>query len=292
MHRSHSKKRDRQTPVFPPVARFAAALSVAAAAYFSYSAYGVTNTAPVEAASGPKDGSSNAGQKTRMPALLEERSNRPGKEEGMPRLRTALFGPLQKKAEPPQFKDALTTLFWVGEKATRDNGYIGNSESFWDNAWAAHYGGTDDPARRCGFHPCGFTPRENPFYVALPYGERDEAGQLKASAGGITALLISHGGHAPSLKNHWVEIRWGNRSCFAQWEDVGPFEADDFDYVFGGAKKPKNRLGVGAGLDVSPAVWSYLGLTENAVTSWRLVSEAQVPSGPWREIITRSGVTR
>jgi hypothetical protein len=42
---------------------------------------------------------------------------------------------------------------------------------------------------------------------------------------------------------------------------VGPFEVDDFDYVFGATPNPRNTFDVKAGLDVSPAVWHYLGMT-------------------------------
>lgn len=204
--------------------------------------------------------------------------------------KSAFLGPAPQGQQAPRpFKQAMTTLFWTGERATGENDYIANTESFWDKHWAAHYGGVDDPERRCGFHPCGFTPRENPFYVALPYGELDDSGKLKANASAIPLHLVSQGAREPSLKNHWVEIRRGNRTCYGQWEDVGPFETDDFDYVFGSAPHPKNRAGVGAGLDVSPAVWKCLGLEANATTSWRLVSEAEVPAGPWKDIITRGG---
>jgi hypothetical protein len=45
---------------------------------------------------------------------------------------------------------------------------------------------------------------------------------------------------------------------------------------------------MGAGLDVSPAVWDYLRMTDNGLTSWRFVNAADLPNGPWNEIITTS----
>src|SRR5260370_17065361 len=33
-------------------------------------------------------------------------------------------------------------------------------------------------------------------------------------------------------KEKWVAIRPGNRVCYAQWEDVGPFRTDHWQYVF------------------------------------------------------------
>ena len=69
------------------------------------------------------------------------------------------------------FKSTVTTLFWVGEPSDADNAFIPNDVSYWDQDWQASYGGVDDPDRRNGYWPADFTPRENPFYVALPYGE-------------------------------------------------------------------------------------------------------------------------
>jgi hypothetical protein len=44
--------------------------------------------------------------------------------------------------------------------------------------------------------------------------------------------------------------------------------------------------------DVSPAVWHYLGMNENGLTEWRFIAAADVPSGPWTEIVTISGNNR
>ena len=61
-------------------------------------------------------------------------------------------------------------------------------------------------------------------------------------------------------QHHWIAIRKGNRTCYAQWEDCGPFRTDHFQYVFQG-ERPKPNLNHGAGLDVSPAVRDYLGFS-------------------------------
>jgi len=111
--------------------------------------------------------------------------------------------------------------------------------------------------------PAGFTPKENPFYVALPYGEFEEDNSLKHAARSVPWYRP---GVSPLLKNRWVEIRRGEQSCFAQWEDVGPCNEDDFDYVFGEAATPLNSFDAKAGLDVSPAVWHHLGMTDNGIT--------------------------
>ncbi|MBP9710753.1 MAG: hypothetical protein KBD50_00590 [Candidatus Pacebacteria bacterium] len=191
----------------------------------------------------------------------------------------------------PVYKTTLTTQFWVGEVSDESNGFIPNHESYWDDQWMQHFGGVDDPECRKGFYPCGFTPKENPFYVALPYGEYEEESDgltLKSS----TRLIpwFSPESSQELLKNRWVEVRYGNKTCYGQWQDVGPFLTDDFTYVFG-SDAPHNTFGVGAGLDVSPALWDCLGLTTNEITKWRFVSASEVPAGPWKEIITTRGVS-
>ena len=82
-------------------------------------------------------------------------------------------------------------------------------------------------------------------------------------------------------KDRWLAIRKGNRTCYAQWEDCGPFRTDHFQYVFQN-ERPKPNLNRGAGLDVSPAVRDYLGLGPTDVTDWQFVEVRDVPPGPWR----------
>ena len=190
-----------------------------------------------------------------------------------------------------EFKSTITTLFWVGEPPDDDNGFIPNDQSYWDKEWQLNFGGVDDPNIRNGPWPAGFRPKENPFYVALPFGEfASELGsELKANAQQVPWY---NSGLSPLLKNRWVEIRFGERTCYAQWEDVGPFEVDDFAYVFGEAEIPLNSFDERAGLDASPAVWHYLGMTENELTAWRFVDAADVTPGPWTEIVTTSGNNR
>ncbi len=193
------------------------------------------------------------------------------------------------RSEPNPFKVTMTTLFWVGEPSNEENDFIPNDQSYWDKDWQENYGG-DDPERRNRHWPAGFTPKQNPFYVALPYGEFTEHGDaLKHNARHVPWY---RSGLDPLLKNRWVEIRRNDRSCFAQWQDVGPCGEDDFDFVFGTAGKPRNTFDAKAGLDVSPAVWHHLGMTDNGLSAWRFVEEADVPAGPWTEIVTTLGNNR
>jgi hypothetical protein len=187
------------------------------------------------------------------------------------------------------FKSTMTTLFWVGEPSDAENSFIPNDASYWDGAWQNHFGGVDDPERRDGYWPAAFRPKENPFYVALPYGEFVRDLKLKPEAQNIPWYRR---GLSPLLKNRWVKIRRAGRSCYAQWQDVGPCNEDDFDFVFGDANKPRNTFDAKAGLDVSPAVWHFLGMKDNTLTSWRFVDAVDVPAGPWTEIITTSSNNR
>ena len=95
-----------------------------------------------------------------------------------------------------------------------------------------------------------------------------------------TAGLTYQGPAVSTCKDRWVAIRKGNRIAYAQWEDAGPFRTDHWQYVFGN-ERPKPSLNGGAGLDVSPAVRDYLGLTQTDVTDWRFVEFSEVPRGPW-----------
>jgi hypothetical protein len=127
-----------------------------------------------------------------------------------------------------------------------------------------------------------FIPKLNPFYFALPYNDVTH-GQFKPEAPLVIPWFKqSYTGPGESVcRNRWVAIRKGNRTCYAQWEDCGPFRTDHFQYVFGN-ERPKPNLNHGAGLDVSPSVRDYLGLAPTDVTDWQFVEVRDVPPGPWR----------
>lgn len=182
------------------------------------------------------------------------------------------------------WKKATATVFWVGEAATEENAYIQNASSAWEEDWQEHYGGVDDPEDRCGFRSCAFMPQENSFYVALPYNDLDDNGKRKANAARVPSS------NAPAsvsiVKNRWIEVRVGQTSCFGQWEDVGPFEADDIEYVFGSSSEPLNQYGMKAGIDLSPALRDCLGVGDVSNVRWRHMEEEDVPAGPWKDITT------
>jgi len=176
----------------------------------------------------------------------------------------------------------VTTVFWIGEQASGNN-LVPNRTSCWDKQWTKNYGGTDDPnpARRNNYIPVKFTPRQNPFYCALPYNDKARTGHRSEAPRVVPWFKDAYQGPAVSTcKDRWIAIRKGNRTVYAQWEDAGPFRTDHWQYVFGN-ERPKPNLNQGAGLDVSPAVRDYLGLKETDVTDWKFVDFKEVPHGPW-----------
>ncbi|MDB6148403.1 MAG: hypothetical protein JWO45_2067, partial [Spartobacteria bacterium] len=132
--------------------------------------------------------------------------------------------------------------------------------------------------------PVNFTPRQNPFYCALPYNDKATNGHRPEASRVVPWFKEAYQGPAVSTcKGRWVAIRKGNRTVYAQWEDAGPFRTDHWQYVFGN-ERPKPNLNRGAGLDVSPAVRDYLGLQPTDVTDWQFVEFKDVPSGPWSKL--------
>ena len=147
--------------------------------------------------------------------------------------------------------------------------------SFYDVPGEAGYFMNDEDYGFDGL-PVAFVPRQNPFYVALPYNDVTY-GQFKPEAPLVIPWFKeAYRGDGQSVcKDHWIAIRKGNRTCYAQWEDCGPFRTDHFQYVFGN-ERPKPNANYAAGLDVSPAVRDYLGLQPIDVTDWQFVTVLDV----------------
>ena len=183
----------------------------------------------------------------------------------------------------------VTTVFWIGEQAGGNNP-VPNFSSSWDLNWEQSYGGYDNPnpaSRNHNFAPANFVPRQNPFYIALPYNDVTH-GTTKPEAKVVIPWFrdVVAGGQWQEgqsvCHNRWVAIRSNatGKVCYAQWGDCGPFRTDHWQYVFGN-EKPKPNLNQGAGLDVSPAVRDYLQLGSTDSTDWKFVEVADVPNGPW-----------
>lgn len=187
------------------------------------------------------------------------------------------------RSKYPWKNNIVTTVFWVGEAASVNNP-VHNHSSSWDLNWASNFGGFDnpDPAARRGFLPAAFVPRQNPFYIALPFNDVTRGTTKPESKANIPWFQEAFVKEGQSVcRDRWIRIRNRNgKDCYAQWSDCGPFRTDHWQYVFGD-ERPKPNLNQGAGLDISPAVRDYLGLSNKDVTDWQFVDFKDVPRGPW-----------
>lgn len=191
----------------------------------------------------------------------------------------------------PWKKNITCTIFWIGELPTENNP-TPNTKSSWDTNWVANFGGYDDPdpANRIAnhatgeFRPRAFVPKLNPFYIALPYNDVVSHREHKPEAARVIPWFARYQPEPGKTvcKGRWLQIFRGGRSCFAQWEDCGPWETEDWNYVFGN-KPPRTTQNGGAGIDLSPAVRDYLGLKSGDKVHWRFVESGQVPYGPWKK---------
>lgn len=207
----------------------------------------------------------------------------------IPKVRSELptvFSPGRPRNQFTRFRwknDIVTTVFWVGEKATRNNP-VPNTASSWDPKWSHNFGGFDDPKieNREGWLPKGFIPKQNPFYIALPYNDTAKLKTKDSARKHIPWFEEAYYRDGKSVvKGRWIAIRRGDKVCYGQWEDCGPFETDNYEYVFGN-KRPRTKGNGGAGLDVSPAIRDYLGFKWNARCDWRFVDLHEIPDGPWK----------
>jgi hypothetical protein len=202
----------------------------------------------------------------------------------LPRPAAAAASRLGNSRRYPWKNNIVTTVFWVGEQPTKNNP-VPNCKSSWDVKWAKNFGGYDDPdprARR-GYIPAKFIPRQNPFYIALPYNDVTR-GKTKPEAPRVIPwfreAFVKEGRSV--CKGRWIVVRFRGREAYAQWEDCGPFRTDHWQYVFGN-QRPLPNLNQAAGLDVSPAVRDYLGMRGKDVADWRFVEFNEIPRGPWAQ---------
>ncbi len=184
------------------------------------------------------------------------------------------------------------TIFWVGEKACKANP-VHNKSSSWDVKWVKSFGGVDKPNSRRGFQPKDFQPKMNPFYVALPYN--DIAAKSHQHKEGAAKMIWWYDKEFRSkylsvCKGKWIAIKYKGKTCYAQWEDCGPFLTNDWKYVFNG-ERPKTMKNGSAGIDLSPAIRDYLKLNSGDKVSWKFVEKAQVEHGPWSKWSKRKLLT-
>lgn len=191
--------------------------------------------------------------------------------------------PMQWESSDHPWRRGITaSVFWVGEKISARNP-TSNDQSVWDDHWETHFGGEDHPRDRKGYLPSHFTPKLNPFYVALPYNDLAPDGVHYPEAEEVIPWYWSayKGSWSSVCKGRWIAIHYRNKICYAQWEDAGPFHTDDWQYVFKG-RKPKSNPNGSVGIEISPAVRDHLGIRSGYRVSWKFVETPNVPTGPWR----------
>lgn len=199
----------------------------------------------------------------------------------------------------PWHDNILATQFYIGETGL-------NGTTAWDCHAVNHYGGIDSPFNRNGYLPV-FQPKENPFYLALPYTDIGDAGTHKTDIPWYDTKLDTGAGYS-FIKNKWVQVKRGDKVCYGQWEDsltpdildpitgkrTGYAKPIYFDYVFGTA--PATHPGI----DISPALSDCLGMRDSTDTqfghadglvSWRFVKDTEVADGAWKTVITTTPVS-
>lgn len=205
--------------------------------------------------------------------------------------------PVTTKSSYPLHTNITATVFWVGEPKGGGSSED-NALSAWDDSWQKHFGCFDDPESRDGYHPKGCTPKENPFYFDLPYDDFDWEGNAgrRSNANQVVpwAKTRKWSDDESMLKNRWLKISREGVTCYGQWEDAGPYVYDDAKYVFGhNDARPKSKQANNAGMDVSPALrdcLKFIGKNNDSnKVSWQFIEAADVPAGPWKNIVTTRG---
>lgn len=186
----------------------------------------------------------------------------------------------------PWKRNIVTTYFWIGQGCTTISDTT-NYKSAWDQAWTRNFGGVDSPDKRLLNRtrvghvslPRKFAPTLNPFYVALPFNDVKYTDLARKYVPWWDEKAW-RANRQSQCKGRWVAIEYQGKIAFAQWEDVGPIRYDHVRYVFGNERP---HIYNGAGLDVSPSVRDYLGLSGLDKANWRFVEADEVPYGPWIE---------
>src|SRR5262245_1412312 len=132
-------------------------------------------------------------------------------EKGRARIKKSATLPPERAL--PWKTNIVTTTFWIGEQPGGNN-LVPNHTSAWDKKWAKNYGGFDDPNpdHRRNYIPVKFTPRQNPFYCALPYNDKAHTGHRPEAPRVVPWFQEAYQGPAVSTcKDRWVAIRKGNR---------------------------------------------------------------------------------
>lgn len=238
----------------------------------------------------------------------------------------------------PEHTNIVATTFWVGELFNASLADGSQVCSTYDSNWAYRWSGINkgkvpDTAEGCAgsiiggcdgvtsgdkclteartavndyFPTKAPTPKENPFYLDLPYDDLNDPIAFKerctvipwANDPGYSGNCTN--GNFSYMKNRWVKMTGPNGNvCYGQIQDAGPSHGSlyhDKNYVFGtNNAQPVQGQFNNAGADVSPALNGCLGFKEldgsNDKISWSFVDAVDVPNGPWKKIVTTSGVS-
>jgi hypothetical protein len=210
----------------------------------------------------------------------------------------------------PMHTGIVSTTFWVGEIFDANAADGSQMLSTYDANWFQNFGGCDGIASAgvCttekrvasnGFFPSSMTPKQNPFYLDLPYDDVNDPTGFKNRGAVIPwANDPGYAGKAKDrsvsfMKNRWVKLMKNGQTCYGQIADAGPGKYHDSAYVFGSNDaRPANKRYGGAGMDVSPALNGCLGFKDldgNAdKVDWQFVEAADVPAGPWTRVTSSS----
>ncbi|GEM_PF-4757934 len=196
-------------------------------------------------------------------------------------------------------------VYGIGEEAFESYDHIPHQNTAWTSGKdhksgkplaVALFGGIDHVEdRKHNGLPKGFTPKQNPFYCALPASDYDIDHRPVVSAMNYYPFPEqSVGSDESAYKGHWVQVvrshNGKDTEAFVQWNDCGPKTpgktyCDDDEYVLGetGAV-PVEVPNVRAAIGLSPTAAHALGFSESDGTekvTWRFVDKADVPAGPW-----------
>jgi len=196
----------------------------------------------------------------------------------------------------PRHTSVPASVFQIGVEVPGQGEDAQSVRSGWDRNWAAHFGGCDgygsagvtcrsDLAGRTSpdWFPVALVPKENPYYVGLPYNDLDDLAGRAASPWAHDPGYAQHLADPAFslLKNRWVQVTGSTGSCYAQVEDTGPGPSDA-GYVLGAA-----RPGHTPAINLSPAVARCIGVTDAATgirVDWAFVDRP--PTGPWTAVLT------
>jgi hypothetical protein len=196
----------------------------------------------------------------------------------------------------PVHSQVPATVFRIGVMVPGRGDDAQSLRSGWDRDWAAHYGGCDGygsvgPACRSDlagrtppdWFPVAMVPKENPYYVGLPYNDLEDPGRAAVIPWARDHGYVEHlrDRSFSLIKNRWVRVTGRTGSCYAQVEDTGPGLSDP-GYVLRGARPAQTPA-----INLSPALGRCVGVTDAAGlthVAWAFVDRP--PTGPWTAVPT------